>query len=487
MEKLKKFSVLLLVALLGGLMSLGAYKLVEPKQGYFFDNAAQAHQAKYDFKSVTIPSFDFADVSEAVMPTVVHITTVSKPDEQENTQEENPFGDLFGRGFNFEIPQGPQMASGSGVIISPDGYIVTNNHVVKGANDITVILYDKRSYKADVIGTDPNTDMALIKINADGLSPIKLGNSDDVRVGEWVLAVGNPFNLTSTVTAGIVSAKGRNIGLLGGGTALESFIQTDAAVNPGNSGGALVNSKGELVGINTAIASQSGQYEGYAFAVPSNLMKKVVDDFMEFGEVQRGFLGVQIQDMTAELASEKGLDRPIGVLVESVTDNGAAEAAGLKKGDVITKVDGRTVNSVSELQEIVGRYRPGQEVVVDYVRDKKDNEVKAILRNKEGKTGTVLSSSKELRSSLGVTLEALKDADKTKLKITNGVKVASLDKGKFKDAGIPTGFVITSVDKMKIYSGNDVYRALDGKTGGILVEGYLPNGDKKYYVIEMSK
>jgi Do/DeqQ family serine protease len=488
MEKVKKFSVMLLVAMLGGLISLGAYRIIEPKQGYIFADGAQARQAKYDFKSVTIPSFDFADVSEAVMPTVVHITTVTKPDESNpDSRGQDPFEDLFGRGFDFDIPRGPQMASGSGVIISADGYIVTNNHVVNGANDVTVVLYDKRSYKADVIGTDPNTDMALIKVNAEGLSPVKLGNSDDVRVGEWVLAVGNPFNLTSTVTAGIVSAKGRNIGLLGGGTALESFIQTDAAVNPGNSGGALVNAKGELVGINTAIASQTGQYEGYSFAVPTNIMKKVIDDFMEFGEVQRGFLGVQIRDMTAELASEKGLERPIGVMVESVSDNGAAEAAGLKKGDVITKVDGRTVNSVSELQEIVGRYRPGQEVTVNYVRDKKDLEVKAILRNKEGKTGTVMSSSKELRSSLGATFEPIKDADKTKLKIQNGVKVSTLDKGKFKDAGVPSGFVISSVDKMKIYSANDVYRALDGKKGGILVEGYLPNGEKKYYVIEMTK
>ncbi|RYD77828.1 MAG: PDZ domain-containing protein, partial [Sphingobacteriales bacterium] len=364
-------------------------------------------------------------------------------------------------------------------------YIVTNSHVVKDANEIEVVLYDKRSFKADVIGVDPNTDMALIKINAEGLSPIKIGNSDEVRVGEWVLAVGNPFNLTSTVTAGIVSAKGRNIRLLGGGTAIESFIQTDAAVNPGNSGGALINSKGELVGINTAIATHTGQYEGYSFAVPVNIMKKVVEDFREFGEVQRGFLGVQIQDMTMKLAEEKGLDRPIGVLVEQLSEGGAASDAGIKKGDVITKVDGRIVNSVAELQEIVGRYRPGQEVKTTILRDKNEKELTVVLRNKDGKLGTVTSANSTLKKSIGASFENIKDADKSKLNIKNGVKVSAIDKGYFKNAQVPVGFIVTKVDKISVYSSSDIYKALDGKKGGILVEGYLPSGDKKYYVIEM--
>lgn len=485
MEKLKKFALLVFVAMLGGLFSIAAARYFEQKQAFPYETYSNARAASYEFKNVTIPSFDFAEVSEVAMPTVVHITTTMNQG-QASEQPRSPF-DLFGEDFGFQIPRGPQQASGSGVILSSDGYIVTNNHVIKGASEIEVVLYDKRSYKADVIGTDPNTDMALIKINAEGLSPVKIGNSDDVRVGEWVLAVGNPFNLTSTVTAGIVSAKGRNIRLLGGGTAIESFIQTDAAVNPGNSGGALINSRGELVGINTAIATHSGQYEGYSFAVPVNIMKKVVDDFKEFGEVQRGFLGVQIQDMTSQLASEKGLDRPLGVLVEQLTEGGAAADAGIKRGDVITKVDGRIVNSVAELQEIVGRYRPGQEVKTTVLRDKSEKELTVVLRNKDGKLGTVTSANKELKKSIGASFENLKEADKSKLKIKNGVKISAIDKGYFKEAEVPVGFVITKVDKISVYSASDVYKALEGKKGGILLEGYLPNGDRKYYVLELGK
>ncbi len=487
MEKLKRFALLVFVAMLGGLFSIAVARFSETKKSFPYDNYSNARAAAYEFKNVTVPSFDFAEVSEVAMPTVVHITTTTKASQRSQQQPRSPF-DLFGEEFGFQMPpRGPQQASGSGVILSADGYIVTNNHVINNANEIEVVLYDKRSYKADVIGTDPNTDMALIKINAEGLSPIKIGNSDDVRVGEWVLAVGNPFNLTSTVTAGIVSAKGRNIRLLGGGTAIESFIQTDAAVNPGNSGGALINSKGELVGINTAIATHTGQYEGYSFAVPVNIMKKVVEDFREFGEVQRGFLGVQIQDMTSKLAEEKGLDRPVGVLVEQLSDNGAAADAGIKKGDVIVKVDGRIVNSVAELQEIVGRYRPGQEVKTTVLRDKAEKELVVVLRNKDGKLGTVTSANKELRKSIGASFENLKEADKNKLKIKNGVKVSAIEKGYFKNADVPVGFVITTVDKISVYSASDVYKALEGKKGGILLEGYLPSGDKKYYVLELGK
>lgn len=490
MEKLKRFALLLFIAVLGGVISVGAYKLVEQKYAVVYDANGNIHKASYDIKNITVPTFDFADVSEAVMPTVVHIKTVSNPKDNENAQADphsmNPF-DFFGPGFNIPQQQGPQMASGSGVIISPDGYIVTNNHVVDGADNIEVVLYDKRSFKADVIGRDKNTDMALIKIDANGLDAIKIGNSDDVRVGQWVLAVGNPFNLTSTVTAGIVSAKGRNISLLGGGASIESFIQTDAAVNPGNSGGALVNTKGELVGINTAIASQTGQYEGYSFAVPANIMKKVINDFRQYGEVQRGFIGVQIRDVDYKIAEDKGLNKPEGVLVESFSDKSAAEDAGIKKGDVITKIDGRSMNSVSELQETIGQHRPGDEVKMTVVRDGKEKEYSVILRNKDGKTGLVTSETKALKNELGVGLATLSDEQLGKLKIKSGVKVTEVKKGLFKDAGVPEGFVITSIDKMSIRSTNDVYRAINGKSGALLVEGLNPNGDKKYYVLEASK
>jgi Do/DeqQ family serine protease len=386
MTKIKQFFSTLGIAAIGGAISLGAYQFVtndnEPSNTNPF---ADSKKVGYEIKNINIPTFDFAEVSALTTPTVVHIKVkagVSESRGGRRARPSNPF-DFFGE--EFDIPRGPSEGSGSGVIISDKGYIVTNNHVVADADEIEVVLNDKRSFKADVVGKDPNTDLALIKIQADGLSPVKIGNSDGVRVGEWVLAVGNPFNLNSTVTAGIVSAKGRNINLLGGNTAIESFIQTDAAVNPGNSGGALINSKGELIGINTAIASQTGSFAGYSFAVPVNIMNKVVKDFMEFGEVQRGFIGVQIREVDAELAKEKGLKEPKGVYVDALTPNGAADKAGIEKGDVIKSVDGKEINSVSSLQEYVGSHRPGDEVKVMLQRDGKDKEIGVILRNKDGK------------------------------------------------------------------------------------------------------
>ena len=483
MEKFKKLLLLLFVAILGGLVSVFSYRMFEGKSGYSSDGFFNARKASYDIKNITAPTFDFADVSEAVTPTVVHIKTVSNQKSTMNNQPADPF-DLFGQGFNMP-PQGPQMASGSGVIISRDGYIVTNNHVVADADNIEVVLYDKRSFKAEIVGRDPNTDIALIKINADDLSAIKIGNSDKVRIGEWVLAVGNPFNLTSTVTAGIVSAKARNIQLLGGGTSIESFIQTDAVVNPGNSGGALVNTKGELIGINSAIASHSGQYEGYSFAVPVSIMQKVVDDIMKFGEVQRGFIGVQIQDVNAEIAKEKGMDRPHGVLVQDVTDGGAAESAGIKKGDVITKVDVREINSSSELQEAVGRHHPGDAIKVTVLRNSKELEIPVKLRTKDNKLTAGTSSPNESKKELGASFENLGKDLKAKLKVSNGVQVSSIDKGRIRNAGIPEGFVIISIDKIKIYSSSDVYKAIQGKKGGLMVEGYMPTGEKKYYVLDL--
>lgn len=489
MEKVKRFMLLMFAAIFGGFISVGTYRYLDgnSNNALIGNSFANAKQAGYEFKNITIPTFDFAEVSSAATPTVVHIKvkTIVKEQQRSNRQI-NPF-DLFGEGFDFPIPRGPQEGSGSGVIISDKGYIVTNNHVVKDAGEIEVVLNDKRAFKADVVGTDPNTDIALIRIHAEGLQPVKIGNSDDVRVGEWVLAVGNPFNLTSTVTAGIVSAKGRSINLLGGGTSIESFIQTDAAVNPGNSGGALINSKGELVGINTAIATQTGQYAGYSFAVPVNIVQKVVNDIQEFGEVQRGFIGVNIRDIDAKMAEEKGLKSITGVYVEALTENGAADAAGIKKGDVITKVDGHEVNSVPALQEQIGRHRPGDEVKVTVMRSGNEKEMDVVLRNKDGKVGTVVSATKELRKMLGADFETVSETEKSKLKIGNGIKVKSLEKGKLKDAGIPQGFIITGVDKNGVYSSNDIYRTLEGKKGGVLVEGYLPNGDHKYYVLELGK
>jgi len=492
MNNVKKYLGLMFVAIVGGLVSVGAYKTIEQKQ-YFPDNSFfSARKASYDIKNVTVPTFDFSDVSEAVMPTVVHINTVINPkqdqsaenDQQQEQQGQNPFG-LFGPQFN--IPRGPEKASGSGVIISSDGYIVTNNHMVADADKIDVILYDKREFTADVIGRDENTDMALIKINAHGLQPITIGNSDESKVGQWVLAVGNPFNLTSTVTAGIISAKGRNINLIKSGAPIEDFIQTDAAVNPGNSGGALVNTKGELIGINTAIASQTGSYEGYSFAVPSNLMKKVIEDFKMYGEVERGFLGIGIQDVDNKIAEDKGLPKPEGVLVNKLTENSAADEAGVKEGDIILKVDGKEVNSVSELQAMVAAKRPGEHVIIDLLHKGSEKSYDIVLRNSKGKTSLVSSEESTLKKQLGMSAELLTDAERSKLNIEHGARIDNIGKGKFKDAGIPEGFVVTTIDKININTPSDVYKALDGKVGGILVEGYLPSGEKKYYVLEMTK
>ena len=489
MLNIKKFTMLLFAAVLGGIISVGAYKVTEKTPGYSFSNGSfKAFPASYDIKSVTVPSFDFADVSEAVTPTVVHIKVKINPATSENDEKDQqqviPFGP-FG-GFQFHnVPEGPEEASGSGVIISADGYIVTNNHVVKGADEIKVVLSDKKEYKADVVGTDPSTDIALIKIKADGLSPIKFGNSDNVRVGQWALAVGNPFNLTSTVTAGIISAKGRNIHLLSDKQSIESFIQTDAAVNPGNSGGALVNTQGELIGINTAIASQTGQYAGYSFAVPVNIVKKVVDDIKDYGEVQRGFIGVTIMDVDSKLADDKKLDKVAGVYVDGLMEGGAAEDAGIKKGDVILKADGKEVNSVPELQELVSSHKPGDKIDVLIDRNGKEKDIEVTLKNKDGKLGKVTSENTEIKKALGADFEMIGDGDKSKLKLDNGVKVASLGKGKLREAGIPEGFIITKIDRTAVFNANDIYRILADKKGGVLVEGYLPGGEKKYYGMEM--
>lgn len=315
---------------------------------------ASRHDAGASFAPV-----DFTEAAERSVEAVVHVKTKY----YQQQQYVDPFYQFFfGRPQQSQQPSA--MASGSGVILSDDGYIVTNNHVIEGARDIEVVLNDKRTYAAQLIGRDPNTDLALLKIEATNLPVITIGNSDDLKVGEWVLAVGNPFNLTSTVTAGIVSAKARSINILQADMKIESFIQTDAAVNPGNSGGALVNTKGELVGINTAIASQTGSYAGYAFAIPTAIMQKVVGDLRQFGSVQRALLGIRMMDINQEVKDHFGLESMEGVYVAEVVSGTAADKAGMKSGDVIVQVDGRSINSSNQLQEQIGRKNPGDQIVV---------------------------------------------------------------------------------------------------------------------------
>lgn len=320
--------------------------------------------------ATSLPS-SFTDAVKEVMPTVVHIRSIKEV--QPRTIRERRFYEFFGQ------PQ-PSKSTGSGVIISEKGYVVTNNHVVEGATEVEVTLHDKRKYKAEVLGTDPSTDLAVLKVDAPDLQPIKLSNSDNAEVGEWVLAVGNPFDLASTVTAGIISAKGRDISILEGQYAIESFIQTDAAVNPGNSGGALVNTRGELVGINTAIATPTGTYAGYSFAVPVNLTKKVVQDIIDYGKVRRGYLGVTILELDNRIAEELGLSTNNGVYVNKVLDNSGANAAGLREGDVIVGVEGQEITSPNELQEKVGSRNPGDYVDLTIIRDGRRQTLSAQLQ-----------------------------------------------------------------------------------------------------------
>jgi len=378
-----------------------------------------------------------------------------------------------------------RMAAGSGVIISEDGYIVTNNHVVDGAQNIDVILNDSRRFTAKVIGRDPNTDIALVKIDARNLSVLPWGDSEALRLGEWVLAVGNPFNLGTTVTAGIVSAKSRSIGIMSGQMPMESFIQTDAAVNPGNSGGALVNARGELVGINTAIASQTGSYSGYSFAIPVSIVRKVVEDLSKFGEVQRGLLGVTIKNIDDELAKKYKFERIEGIYIEETLEDGAARTSGIRKGDVIIGINGTKVNSVSELQEQVGKHRPGDQVVVLIKRDGTEKVFNVTLRNMKGNTSIV----KESFSALGVEFGEISNNDKERLNIDQGVQVLKIMTGKFKNAGVRPGFIITDVNKISVGNVEDIKRIISQSSDKkpILIEGVYPDGKWAYYVFNLNE
>lgn len=373
---MKHIASLIFAGIVGGLITLGGFQLLAPQnatvqQPLPVQNYAQFTKGYTTHNNINIPPraanvpFDFIKAAEKAMPAVVHITAKqNQPTANNRKKRSSPF-DFFGDdlGDLFFGRQGPRQGTGSGVIIDGyKGYIVTNNHVIDFADDVEVTLYDQRKFKAKVIGKDPSTDLAVLQIEADGLKTLSYANSDNVRVGEWVLAVGNPFNLTSTVTAGIVSAKGRNIDILQDRTAIESFIQTDAAVNPGNSGGALVDDEGNLIGVNTAIASQTGSFAGYSFAIPSNMVKKIVADIIEFGAAQRGFLGVGIQSLDNDLADDLGVNITEGVHILSVQEGAAADKAGILEDDVIVAVNGRKVRNAPELQELVGRNRPGDEV-----------------------------------------------------------------------------------------------------------------------------
>jgi serine protease Do len=435
---------------------------------------------------------DFTFASKKATAAVVHIKSTMKA-ERNVSQMEIPdeFRDFFGGRSPFGQPAPRQrgekaQASGSGVIINSDGFIVTNNHVIQDAESLEVTLADKRTFKAKVVGTDPNTDIALIKIEAKNLPALSFANSEGVEVGQWVLAVGNPYNLTSTVTAGIVSAKGRSINILGekAKAPIESFIQTDAAVNPGNSGGALVDLNGNLIGINTAIASQTGSFSGYSFAVPSSIAHKVVEDISKFGSVQRGYLGVGISDVTAEKVKSFDLKVTDGVRVENFAESSAAKDAGIKVGDIITRIDGHVVTSVAQLQEAIAQHKPSDKVAVTVNRGGTENLVTVILRANAGNIQFDQPDTAVMEQ-LGIELQGLSVKQKKAYGIESGVQVTQITAGKIRQrTDMEDGFVITKIDKKPVDSPQEVQSALQNKKGGVMIEGVYPGSNEtQYYAI----
>jgi Do/DeqQ family serine protease len=483
---MKNLGFTALVAVVSTLITVAAIRYVSKNEPVTFEEKQAAYFEQVNYTAAEVPAgLDFRYPARITTPAVVHITTSYAPRSSSSRDQYNPFRDFFGDDFFNPYGQQPQQSSGSGVIISDDGYIVTNNHVIDRGEKIQVILANKKSFEATLIGTDPSTDIALIKIEERGLPFIRFANSDSVEVGEWVLAVGNPFNLESTVTAGIVSAKGRNINILRSrdNSAVEAFIQTDAAVNPGNSGGALVDLRGQLIGINTAIATPTGTFAGYSFAVPVNLVSKVVNDLMKYGMVQRGYLGIQIATVTDELAKREGLNNLSGVYVDSVNAGSSAEDAGIKSGDVILKINDAAVNSSPELQEQVSRYHPGDKITVTFERNGKVKTVSAILKNKEGNTEYVKKEEAYMIDALGADFADLTAQEKKEMGLTGGVKVVKIKDGKLRQSTyMKEGFIITKVDNRAINNLSDLKSAFaNKKDGGVMIEGRYPNEPGQFF------
>lgn len=482
---MKHFGSLLLAAVLGSVITIVAsqWLVKDQPQGVKIEhiNGVPASQVAYEVneKGEIVP-MDFTGTAEKVTKAVVHIRSV----QERSARNESQIPEQF-RQFFYDSPfenQRPQQSTGSGVIINKEGYIVTNNHVVEGAEIVQVTLNDNRELKAEVIGTDPDTDLAVIKVNEKDLPYLAFVNSDQSKVGQWVLAVGNPFNLNSTVTAGIISAKGRDINIIKSGspgangqparTAIESFIQTDAAINPGNSGGALVDLNGGLLGINTAIASPTGSYSGYGFAVPSNIVSKITEDLIAFGTVQRGWMGVEIRNVDSNLARQEDLDVNEGAYISSYgvdESKSAAKEAGLKPGDVVTKIDDAPIKSSSALIEYVGRKRPGDKINVTIDRNGKTLVIPVTLKNREGNTTTVKREEKPELASLGFELEDVDSKLLKRLDVNQGVKVKSLTNSKLKRTGMREGFIITHIDDVPVKSAKDVDEIIKKKKAGDLI------------------
>ena len=464
--------LILLVSVVSSFFTVMIYKHFDSPQQVIIRESSSAKYTNYTdrlFSDVAKRQFlsssptNFTSAAGVVTPAVVNIRATT----------ENDF-DLWG---------GYGGSTGSGVIISPDGYIVTNNHVVEDSDDLEITLFDKRKMEAKVIGTDPSTDLALIKITDERNFPfLQMGNSDSLLVGEWVLAVGNPFNLESTVTAGIISAKGRNINILEDDYSIESFIQTDAAVNPGNSGGALVNTNGELVGINTAIITRSGKYEGYSFAIPVNLAQKVIRDLKDFGVVQRGFLGIYPEEVSEETAESLGLTSLNGAYISRVNENSAAEDAGLEAKDVIVGINGNDVNSVPELQEQVARFRPGNTITIDFIRGGKKQKTEVTLKNNSNTTSLIGARDDDLLMRLGFELREMTDRERKKLKIGSGVYVVSILRGSaIEKTQMDPGYIITKVNDKRVSSVDEIITEFKNTKGTVMLEGFYENFPGEYY------
>jgi serine protease Do len=497
MNRKQFFLAIILASMIGGVVALaGASYLSKQNSATNFSEKQESSLVNYlNGDKFTVPDgINFVAAAEMVTPAVVHVrSSVNVPQAQRGA---DPFEEFFG----FRMPDrggAPRegRSSGSGVIISEDGFIVTNNHVIENATRIEISLEDNTRYSARVIGTDPTTDLALLKIEAQGLPFVKFGDSDKVLVGQWVLAVGNPFDLTSTVTAGIISAKARNIGILRdmeNNLQIESFLQTDAVVNPGNSGGALVNLAGELIGINTAIASRTGTFNGYAFAIPTSIVKKVMDDLLEFGAVQRGLLGVQIRDVSPELEEYIGekIEVSRGVYIMDINEGSGGEEAGLKKGDIIIGVDGVETFNVAKLQEMVARKRPGDKVEVSYLRNGKEQTTTATLRNISGDTKIVRKEAPRRVSFSGVVFEDVKADVMNRLKLQGGAAIISIDNDLWKKSGAKVGFIITSVigseGRYRISNAEDMSGILSDNQGEeLVVLGVYPNGQEYYFEVKI--
>lgn len=461
-----------------------AFYFLKPKQEIEKTSAIQqsqtpVQQTRLEKTPYVVPkNLDFTKAAAKTVDAVVHIKTIIGVKPQ---QYDDFFGSLRDYLYGQPQPRRALIAFGSGVIISPNGYIVTNNHVVAGASKITVTLNNKKQLTAKIIGRSPSTDLAVIKIDAKHLPYLTYGNSDNLKVGQWVLAVGNPFNLTSTVTAGIVSAKARNLNILGSHSSIESYIQTDAAVNPGNSGGALVNTDGQLVGINAAIASQTGAFEGYSFAIPVNLVKKVVNDLMKYGEIQRGYMGIQIRDINARFAKENHLNDLEGVYVAGVIQGGGAFKAGMKPGDIIMALNHKPISDLAQFMGILGQYSPGNKVQVKIMRGTETKTLEITLKNKNGTLGLVKPQMTFYNQTLGAQLRAANTSETNKLGINHGIVVTKVGNGIIKKGGIESGFIITAVNNQTVDNKEDLEAALQlskSHNNVVKLQGMYPNGMK---------